>query len=518
MKTSSYNIPELDKDTIQKILTDYRVRQEITSQSHYWFFHTYFHHYITYKTADFQREMFQFTENEKIKNLVIIAFRGSGKSTIVNLSYPLWSILGKPQKKFVLLVGQTQHQARQHLKNLRRELESNALLRKDLGPFKEDDEWSTSSLLIPKHDARIMAVSMEQSVRGIRHNQYRPDLIICDDIEDLSSVKTKEGRNKTYDWLTSEVIPAGDQNTRLIMIGNLLHEDSVIMRMKEKIRKNEMTGRYKAYPVARNNKALWHGKYPNAKAIKAEEKRVGNHIAWQREFMLRIIPDEGQIVLPEDIHYYEDLPQENHDKNSENSVYFRFPAIGTDLSISQKNSADYTAFIPMKVYKMNKKKHVFILPNFFHGRPDFSGSKEGLKALCSTIHDHPKSVKIFTEDVGYQKAFEQEMDRDGYNTKPVSIVGDKRSRLCTAHHYIKTGRVLFPKKGCERIIEQVMGFGVEKHDDLVDALTIAINEIMAEREVHFEFIPLDDGPSVSSMSMEQFLSSYDRRFPNFGPF
>ena len=97
-------------------------------------------------------------------------------------------------------------------------------------------------------------------------------------------------------------------------------------------------------------------------------------------------------------------------------------------------------------------------------------------------------------------------------------MGDKRSRLCTTHHYIKTGRVLFPKKGCERIIQEVMGFGVEKHDDLVDALTIAVNAIMSEKEVNFAFIPLDDGPSVRSMSMEQFFSSYDNRFPNFGPF
>ena len=516
MNKRMHNIPELDPETLEKVLTDYQIRQEITSQSHYWFFHTYFHHYITYQTAAFQREIFQLTEDERIKNLVVIAFRGSGKSTIVNLSYPLWAILGKPQKKFVLLVGQTLHQARQHLKNLKRELESNELLRKDLGPFKEDDEWSTSSLLIPKHDARIMAVSMEQSVRGIRHNQHRPDLIICDDIEDLNTIKTAEGRNKTYDWLTREVIPAGDQNTRLIMIGNLLHEDSVIMRIKEKIRKKEMSGKYKAYPITRNNKALWPGKYPNKKALKDEEKRVGNHIAWQREFMLRIVPDEGQIVHPGDIHYYEDLPEENHDENSENSVYFKFAAIGTDLAISQKDSADYTAFVPLKVYKIGKKKKIYVLPHLFCGKPDFSGSKERLKALASIIYDHPKSVRLYTENVGYQLSFEQEMSRDGYLTKPVSIVGDKRSRLCTTHHYIKSGQVLFPKKGCEKLIEQIMGFGVEKHDDLVDALTIAINQIMSEREPYFAYIPIDDGPSYpQSCSFEEFISGFEHRYPKF---
>ena len=472
MKPSHPHIPEIGKNTIEKILTDYKVRQEVTSQSHYWFFHTYFHHYITYKTAGFQQEIFQLTEDEKVKNLVIIAFRGSGKSTIVNLSYPLWSILGKPQKKFVLLVGQTQHQARQHLKNLRRELESNVLLRKDLGPFKEDDEWSTSSLLIPKHDARIMAVSMEQSVRGIRHNQYRPDLIICDDIEDLSSVKTMEGRNKTYDWLTSEVIPAGDQNTRLVMIGNLLHEDSVIMRMKEKIRKKEMTGKYKAYPIIRNKKTLWSAKYPNQKAIKAEEKRVGNYIAWQREFMLRIIPDDGQVVHKEWIQYYDECPKEGK------RIVFRHYVIGVDLAISQKQTADYTAFVPAKLYMVKGKPCLYILPEIVNQKMDFNTSQEKLKVLAQTISNHPHSVVFYIESVSYQQAFIQEIQNQKYETVDIIPRGDKRSRLSTSSYYIKMGNVLFPKKGCEQLIEQMTGFGVEKHDDMVDAFTTLVNEIM----------------------------------------
>jgi predicted phage terminase large subunit-like protein len=484
------------KETIDKVLTDHRVRQEVVGESHYWFFHTYFHHYITYKTADFQRKIFQLTEKEKIRNLVIIAFRGSGKSTIINLSYPLWSILGKQQKKFVLLVGQTQHQARQHLKNIKRELESNDLLRKDLGPFKEDDDWSSSSLLIPKHDARIMAVSMEQSVRGIRHNQYRPDLIICDDIENTSSVKTREGRNKTYDWLTSEVIPAGDKNTRLVMIGNLLHEDSVIMRMKEKIKKKEMSGVWKAYPIVRNSKPLWSGKFSDKKSIKEEKQRVANYISWMREYELKIVPDDGQIVLSEDIHYYDHLPEENHCEDDDNGIYFRFAAIGTDVAIGQKKSADYTAFVPMKVFKVGKKKIIYILPHIINARFDFSGSKENLKALAQTIHNHPKSVKLYTEEVGYQKVFTQEMKKDSYTTKPINIVGDKRSRLSAAHHYIKTGHVLFPRKGCEQLIQQIMGFGVEKHDDLVDALTIAVNEIMAQNEPRAFYCEIDNGPGL----------------------
>lgn len=467
---------------LKKVLTNRKVRREVTGASHYWFFHTYFPHYITYKTADFQREIFTLSENEKIKNLVIIAFRGSGKSTIINLSYPLWAILGKPQKKFVLIVGQTQNQARQHLRNIKCELESNDLLRKDLGPFQEEnDDWNNSSLLIPQHNARITAVSMEQSVRGIRHGQYRPDLIICDDIEDMSSVKTREGREKTHTWLTSEVIPAGDKNTRLVMIGNLLHEDSAIMRMKDKISTQEMNGEYRAYPIVSDEEILWPGKFPNLESVAEERKRVANQIAWKREYELTIVPDDGQIVPPEDIHYYDKIPAEVHGCEYSEGIEFRFYAIGTDLAISQKESADYTAFVPIQVMRVGKQRQLYILPNLLNARMDFSQSKENLKALAQT-YTHLYDVTIFIENVGYQEAFAQEMKKEGCYIKSIKISSDKHARLRLAHHYIKNGNVLFPRQGCERLIEQIMGFGVEKHDDLMDAFTIAVNELMREGE------------------------------------
>jgi hypothetical protein len=40
---------------------------------------------------------------------------------------------------------------------------------------------------------------------------------------------------------------------------------------------------------------------------------------------------------------------------------------------------------------------------------------------------------------------------------------------------IRSGKVLFPKKGAEDLIQQLVYFGVEKHDDLVDAFTMVLH-------------------------------------------
>jgi hypothetical protein len=58
-----------------------------------------------------------------------------------------------------------------------------------------------------------------------------------------------------------------------------------------------------------------------------------------------------------------------------------------------------------------------------------------------------------------------------------------------AARYIKTGVVKFPRKGCEQLITQVVGLGIEKHDDLCDALVWLILGVIGdgieEQKVHY---------------------------------
>jgi hypothetical protein len=86
------------------MLKDQKVRTAITKESHWYFFHLYFAHYVKYATASFHNEMFDLTEDESLGNFFVVAFRGCGKSTILTTSYPIWAILGKPQKKFILIL------------------------------------------------------------------------------------------------------------------------------------------------------------------------------------------------------------------------------------------------------------------------------------------------------------------------------------------------------------------------------------------------------------------------------
>lgn len=81
---------------------------------------------------------------------------------------------------------------------------------------------------------------------------------------------------------------------------------------------------------------------------------------------------------------------------------------------------------------------------------------------------------FFAEDVQYQKAAIQEMERALLAVVAMKPQPDKRARLQVVAPYIKNGVVLFPRTGCDQLLAQLFGFGVEAHDDLLDALVYLI--------------------------------------------
>ena len=286
-------------DIIKKMLADRKLRRAVTRRSHDWFFSFFLGHYVDSPMALFHKEMFKLAENQKNRLTVVMAFRGSGKSTVMNLSCTLWSILGTPQKKFVLIVSKTQSQAKNHLQNIRDELQRNELLKQDLGPFESDDtNWGMSSLVLPLMGARITAASREQSMRGIRFGQHRPDLIIVDDVEDFASVESKSDREATYQWLMNEVIPVGGNKTKVIVLGNLLHEDSLLMRLWKDILQTRINGVFRSYPFLDDlGQVLWPGKYDTQEKIDALELSTPDEKTWKRDYLLRYIPEHWLSAL-----------------------------------------------------------------------------------------------------------------------------------------------------------------------------------------------------------------------------
>jgi predicted phage terminase large subunit-like protein len=463
-----------EKSKWEKIVSDPEVRKEVARNSHLAFFHIYLAKHVKYKTAPFQRELFALSEDEANQFSVIESFRGSAKSTIMNLSYSIWSIIGKQKHKFVLILAQTQNQSRQYLSNIKKELEDNELLRADFGPFEEpDDEWRNSSIVLPKYDARIMAASLETPVRGLKHKSYRPSLIIIDDLEDLSFVKSRENRDKAFNWLFGDVIPMGEINTRVVVIGTRLHDDSLIMRIRNGIEDGSLNGIAKRFPIIDDEgKIAWSGKYKTEKSMENLKKTIPTESGWQREYMLKIVPDDDPVVRKEWIKYYESFP------GFESSSGYAYSLIGIDLAIREGLINDYTAMVTVSIYDSRDGYKVFVHPNPINSKMDFPTTIDTAKMLSDSAGDGQR-IKLVIESVAYQVAAVQQLTKDGYPAVEYQPHGnDKYQRLSSISPLIFNGTILFPENGCELLIRQLINFGQESHDDLVDALTTAILKII----------------------------------------
>lgn len=488
----------LTNQQLAMLMRERSTRVALARQSHYYFFNFYLPHYVKFETARFQQKIFGITEDENSKLDVIVAFRGSGKSTIVSLSYVLWALLGRQEKKFVLLLSQTQNQARSLLAHVKYELEHNQLLRDDFGYRNLGiGEWSQDSITIGKHQARVMAASTEQSVRGLRHLQYRPDLIIADDVEDSNSTRTRDGRNKTYSWFKGEIIPAGDDHTKIVVIGNLLHEDSLLMRLKDSMKSGTQTGRYHAFPLIkyfnvgkkRAYLIAWKGKYSGIANIRKLEKKVSDYVIWKREYLLELVPDSDQVIHHSWLQYYTGIPNKEDE-----STKYRLTSTGVDLAISEKETADYTAAVSASVFGHGDTMRIYIHPFPLNKRLNFPQQREELNRMSKEL----KHNKLYVEEVSYQVALIQQLQQDGiHNVEGVKPgMTDKRSRLTLTSHYIKSGVVLFPKKGCEDLIAQLTGFGKEKHDDLADAFSLLILKLVENKGSSGGAVFVAVGPSL----------------------
>ena len=462
----------LSQEELAAILSNRELRIELARSSPYWFFHLYFPDYIQCKTAPFQKQMFLDLANERIRQLVIVSYRGSAKSTIATMAYVLWAIIGIQEKKFVVIASQTQQQALQHLRNIRTEIESTELIRKDFCSLQDEStEWGTSGLSIPKFKAKIVTTSRTQAMRGIRNGAHRPDLFICDDIEDSESVKTAESRRDTDNWFHSEVKGIGNLNTKYVIVGNLLHEDSLVMRLKESILGGQPFSKYSEYPIVLNGKPTWPGMYPSLKVI--GERRAGiKHTVWMREFMLNIVPEEDQIITLGMIKRYSYIPE-----RLRNQPEHRF--IGVDLAVSEKNTADYTAAVFTVVRDIGRDNmRIFVLPYPINKRMGFNQIIDSLKE----VQTNAPSTNFVIETVAAQDYVAQHLRSHGLKVKGVKPGVGKHERLNIVADLIKRGIVQFPEGGCELLISQLTGYGIEKHDDLMDAFTLAVIEIMNRKD------------------------------------
>ena len=213
-----------------------RARRELCRTSILTFGKTYLSHYFKLPPSPFHREMAVRLEQASLERgarLAVAAPRGHAKSTLVSLAFALWSICYRLES-FIILLSNTAGQAENLLDAVKSDLEQNGLLQTDfpmaceLPGLKPGPPRWTQSEIITRNGIRITALGAGQNIRGRRHNEHRPGLIVLDDAEDQEGVRSADQRDKLRDWFFKCVLKAGDRRTNVVVIGTIMHYDSLL--------------------------------------------------------------------------------------------------------------------------------------------------------------------------------------------------------------------------------------------------------------------------------------------------
>lgn len=403
------------------------------------------------KPALFHKEIFSLL-SKKSKLNCIVAPRGHSKSTTVSLAYILHQILFK-QANFIIIISDTHTQAKYFLDAIKKELETNEMIKWLFGEMK-GGTWGESEIET-SNNVRVIIRGADQKIRGLKFRQFRPDLIVVDDLENDELVSSKERRVKLEKWFFGSVLPALADNGRIVVIGTILHYDSLLNKLSKNPHFSSLF-----YKAVMNGKPLWEAKYSlkDIKAIKQNYINQGLRDTFYCEYMNEPLSDDNAIFKKNYFKYYKD------DKVLIDSLQ-KF--ITVDLAISEKESADYTVVMVSGIDALNQ---IYILE---YERDRFTPI-ETIEHIF-TLAEKWEISAIGVESVAYQRSLiwflQDEMKRRNkfFMIQELKADKDKERRIRGLQPRYASGQV-FHKPHHTELEEELILFPKAPHDDLADAL------------------------------------------------
>jgi hypothetical protein len=255
--------------------------------------------WLTSEVPEFHRTIYGLVP--KNKRLVVAAPRGFAKSTIISRFYPLWlAVFGRA--KDITLISASETLAIGFLRDIKREIESNRMILDMFGDLRTD-KW-TENLIILKTGTTIRARGAGGQIRG-----FRPDVIICDDIETDESVESEEQRKKLKDWLFKACLNTLLPDGQFIIIGTIIHPLSVLADLL--VMDNGWTKeKFQAYKnaVQEPGNELWGQLWTHEK-LQIRKKEIGSW-AFSAEYLNNPVSNETAPVQEKHIRYWSELPKQ----------------------------------------------------------------------------------------------------------------------------------------------------------------------------------------------------------------
>ncbi|GJL78799.1 MAG: hypothetical protein NPINA01_17880 [Nitrospinaceae bacterium] len=433
--------------------------------------------------------------------------RGHAKSTLATLILPLWCIVAR-HRRFICLISDTTEQAAEFLESIKAELEVNERLREDFPEACGEGRTWKAGKVVTQNGVKVACWGKRKRLRGVRYGSRRPDLVILDDLENDEHIDSPEQREKDRKWFFKAVMKVGGKYTVTIVVGTILHHDSLLARL---LKQPGWTGKKWQAVIRWSSSRLWdrwETLFSNPANDDAEKEAdqffadhhaamlAGTQVLWPEvepyDYLMKMRVSDGpaffdsekqnEPIAPDDCLFQED--------------WFSFcdeEVVALSLSKGEYRGC-YCAIDPSMGHASRKSDPSAILI----GGVLESGVIDILEADIERCHpdrimeklfqyqENYKFDRIVIEEVQFQELFKDQVIKEGakrgiylavHGVRPNS---DKTLRISKLQPHIKNGLIRFRKRD-RVLLDQLKYFPKADHDDGPDALEMLFSLVASGR-------------------------------------
>ncbi len=431
--------------------------------------------------------------------------RGHGKSAYLSNAFPVHQLVYE-LRHYILIISETDAMSNKFVEWVSGQLKFNKKLREDFGELLHEkkalNERDNQEAFLTLTGALVESSSMGKQMRGKRNGAYRPDLVICDDLESVKNTNTADLRDKNLHWFNSVVLPIGNpRDTAFVYMGTYVNGNGLLPTI---IRRGDFQSRvYSAVVSHPDREDLWQEFESLYRDMERGEQRyndamefydankvemdAGVEVLWPQrwsyselmlekvnmgsrafgsEYLNNPIDEETQIFKPDNFLFYDVGDIKDAHGNTMRLEYFGF----WDIAMGKSKRSDYNAIITLGRDK--RTGIIYVIEAWAAQCP----AHVALERALSFCREYP--YKVFgVETVQAQFDLYRQLREKaaaagiyGMKFKPVQPRTKKETRIEMLEPMIENGVLRF-RRTQRLLIEQLEQYPNGDHDDLPDALS-----------------------------------------------
>lgn len=447
----------------------------------------YFMEYYTFETPECLLDIYEALE--EWKNVFIEWFRGSAKTTIAQMFVS--RCIAYKKKRNIMRYAQTIENAEENLTYI-------------ANSFIWDTDWWERFIrdywnlyypeyairwwqkkikridkFITENDCYVRAMSLWTSPRWKNYTapdwKFRPDLLVFDDVDTMTSTDSKKKIDKNFEFLLNEVLWWTTNATQMIFLWNTIYEDWLVPRFREHIKndKNWITIRI---PIYDENNHIVRSRFveTDKEAEKLNEwirdsNRKYTSLESERRRLWSISFNQNYMLIPYVI--WQHIISRDMIQYDENCRWYEFDfiQIWVDPAVSEKEWSDEYA-INITWFKWDK---IFNLESIW-----LNWKEKDIGASANVVlqnYQRYNARKVIVETVAYQQVLKNVFKRLWMAVQEYRTIKDKTTRLLEKQVLFEDKKVYFaPWYWNDTLIEQLLTFPNWEHDDRIDAMLLAM--------------------------------------------